>query len=283
MNQAKHVSTEYFIGRNNENHGPYDLENLRQYYKEGQFLDTDLVWAEHLPNWIPLSDLPERHVSTLPISMLPPLSKPPNVQPQGGTRAFVDPDNKTQKTLSSRINDIRNLFHADGIAAIPKLVPLQVLSAYAVFFIASHMEFLSFTTPAMSLPSGSFSTMISTSGLGFIAYMGACASFIFPLLSEKKQAWLAYCLPSAIIIVVLYMVWDQYSTLKNNMETAMNAGMAQVGAEMQGMMKGMFPQMPSLFSTVKFQAGAYLMLAAAAFLSYMGVMKFKAESKHFAD
>ena len=46
-----------YLARNNEQAGPYSLEQVNQMLASGQVLLTDLAWHEGMPEWKPLGDL----------------------------------------------------------------------------------------------------------------------------------------------------------------------------------------------------------------------------------
>lgn len=54
------MDANYHINRDGQSFGPYALNDLQEFYKSGQLLDADLVWAEHMTEWTSLGLLPER-------------------------------------------------------------------------------------------------------------------------------------------------------------------------------------------------------------------------------
>ena len=52
-------TTSYFIAVNGQQQGPYDANALMSYIAQGQIQRNTLVWKNGMPNWAPISTLPE--------------------------------------------------------------------------------------------------------------------------------------------------------------------------------------------------------------------------------
>lgn len=49
---------DYYIGKNNQQLGPYTLDQINQLLVSGGINRTDLAWSEGWPTWMPLSEVP---------------------------------------------------------------------------------------------------------------------------------------------------------------------------------------------------------------------------------
>ncbi|HEY5113389.1 MAG TPA: DUF4339 domain-containing protein [Coriobacteriia bacterium] len=72
---------EWFIGRDGASYGPYSWDDMRAFAAQGVIKGNDLVWAAHLPGYVPakrIQDLmPSKRGATAP----PAPSAPPWSQP----------------------------------------------------------------------------------------------------------------------------------------------------------------------------------------------------------
>ena len=66
---------EIFINRDGQQMGPYSLDDVMTYLKEGTLVPTDLAWYEGAADWMPLSNVPG--VPTRQSSPPPPPPPPP--------------------------------------------------------------------------------------------------------------------------------------------------------------------------------------------------------------
>jgi hypothetical protein len=48
-----------YIHRNNQQFGPYTIDQVREYLASGRLHAEDLAWHEGAPDWVPLSKIPE--------------------------------------------------------------------------------------------------------------------------------------------------------------------------------------------------------------------------------
>lgn len=48
-----HVQGEWFIGRDGASYGPYSWDDMRAFAVQGVIKGSDLVWAAHLPGYVP--------------------------------------------------------------------------------------------------------------------------------------------------------------------------------------------------------------------------------------
>lgn len=65
-----------FISRNNQQHGPYNLDDIQAYLASGHLHSNDLAWYEGVQGWVPLSQIPG--IAT-PQNRVPP--PPPQIVP----------------------------------------------------------------------------------------------------------------------------------------------------------------------------------------------------------
>ena len=49
---------EYRLLKNNQQLGPYSVEQIHIFLKQGLALTSDLVWTEGWPSWIPIDNVP---------------------------------------------------------------------------------------------------------------------------------------------------------------------------------------------------------------------------------
>jgi hypothetical protein len=261
------VSVEYHISRDGQSFGPYVLADLQNYYRAGDLVDTDLVWTTHLSDWTPLSALPERWPSNAVSGQrVPPLPIPPLPdRPSAGTAQ--------QSAIAMRAIGLKDRIAAEGIAAIPKLIDPKALAAFALFFVGSQMGFIDFAMRGMGLPGGSFYSHMS--GILVLLYLLACCAFVIPLLVDRKEAWLTYWAPLLLIAIVAITAWNEYHTITSGLANSFGS-LASGNPFLKGMMDQQAARMPSFFSLMKLQPGAYLMIVSAAYLAYAGTAQFLA-------
>jgi len=268
------VSAEYHVSRDGQSFGPYLLPDLQNYYRSGDLIDTDLVWATHLTDWTPLSVLPERWpANAVSAQVLPPLPTPSLTNRPGAGAA-------QQSAIAMRAIGLKDRIASEGIAVIPKLIDPKTLVAFGLFFIGSQIGFIDIAIPRMGLPGGSFYSHMS--GLLVLLYLVACCAFVIPLLLDRKEAWLSYWAPLLLIAIVVLTAWNQYHTITSGYANSMGS-LAAGNPLLKGMLEQQRAMVPSFFSLLKFQPGAYLMLASAAYLAYAGTAQFLAANRRRAE
>ncbi len=80
------MSTQYYVGVNGQQMGPFDVNILRQMAQMGQVNGQTQVWTQGMPQWVPASTVPE--LSTIfasqPMGMTPPPMGGGTPPPMGG-------------------------------------------------------------------------------------------------------------------------------------------------------------------------------------------------------
>ncbi len=70
---------EIYLARNNQQAGPYSLEQVNQMLREGQVVLTDLMWHVGMPNWLPVGQMTRGEYQYQPVSIAPnPVISPVN-------------------------------------------------------------------------------------------------------------------------------------------------------------------------------------------------------------
>lgn len=258
------MSVEYHISRDGQSFGPYVLADLQNYYRAGDLVDTDLVWATHLSDWVPMSALPERQpTNAVSGQRMPPLPIPPLPDRPGAGTA-------QQSAIAMRAIGLKDRIAAEGIAVIPKLIDPKALAAFALYFVGSQMGFIDFAMRGMGLPGGSFFSHMS----GILVLL-ACCAFVIPLLVDRKEAWLSYWAPLLLIAIVAISAWNEYHTITSGLANSFGS-LASGNPYLKGMMDQQAARIPSFLSLIKLQPGAYLMIVSAAYLAYAGTAQFLA-------
>ena len=103
-----------YLARNNQQAGPYSLEQLNQMLASQQVLLTDLIWYKGLPEWKALGELtqgkfvfqpeglvPSNHPTTLDIQNQPPNSSYQNPAYQHSNTQQVSTQNTSKAELAS--------------------------------------------------------------------------------------------------------------------------------------------------------------------------------------
>jgi hypothetical protein len=65
------TTSRYFVAANNQQTGPFGIEELQRQAQSGQLTRTSLVWTEGMANWTAAGEVME--LTTLFASMPPPL------------------------------------------------------------------------------------------------------------------------------------------------------------------------------------------------------------------
>lgn len=88
---------QWFYARGTQQQGPVDVDTLRRMIAAGQVVGTDLAWRDGMPNWQPVSSIPELLVPTpAAVPPAPPvevatISHPNAAQQNGGTIPYSQP------------------------------------------------------------------------------------------------------------------------------------------------------------------------------------------------
>ncbi|MGB2681244.1 MAG: GYF domain-containing protein, partial [Candidatus Competibacter sp.] len=65
------AATRYFVAVNNQQTGPFSMDDLQQQARSGQLTRTTLVWTQGMASWTPAGDVTE--LNALLTNMPPPL------------------------------------------------------------------------------------------------------------------------------------------------------------------------------------------------------------------
>ncbi|MCC9002862.1 MAG: DUF4339 domain-containing protein, partial [Candidatus Competibacter sp.] len=65
------TASRYFVAVNNQQAGPFGMDELQQQAQNGQLTRTTLVWTQGMANWTPAGEVME--LNTLFANMPPPL------------------------------------------------------------------------------------------------------------------------------------------------------------------------------------------------------------------
>jgi hypothetical protein len=72
------MDSQWFLGRDGQQYGPYTWDELRAHVADGRIKGKDLVWAAHLPGYVPAKRIqglmPEKRAAKLQAS--PPVVPP---------------------------------------------------------------------------------------------------------------------------------------------------------------------------------------------------------------
>ena len=90
-----------YLARNNQQAGPYSLEQINQMLASQQVLLTDLAWHQGMPEWKALGELTQGKLIYQPEGYIAPASEQP-FQAQATTQSTaVKPQTNAQQTLAS--------------------------------------------------------------------------------------------------------------------------------------------------------------------------------------
>lgn len=84
------VIENYYIAVNGQQTGPYDVNTVMEFIKQGQLQRDTLVWKAGMSDWAQVSTLPE--FASLYVSVPPPIPPIPNQPTQGVDSSFALPD-----------------------------------------------------------------------------------------------------------------------------------------------------------------------------------------------
>ncbi len=87
------MSTQYYVGINGQQMGPFDMNTLRQYAQSGQMNAQTKVWTQGMPQWAPAGTVPE----LASLFTQQPMGTPPPMD--GGTPPPMDGGSTPAPTL----------------------------------------------------------------------------------------------------------------------------------------------------------------------------------------
>lgn len=162
-----------------------------------------------------------------------------------------------------------------------------VLIGYAVFFLATILfNFVSvdlFTKQSVTLFKGTGLADLATGGNYRLGLYAAYLSIVVPVVWRNSKAWLATAIPLLVLLIFAWSMYSHYSDAMDQANRASNAfsGMFGEGGRntLGGMMQAQAQEQSNAFSKmVSFGLGAYLSIAAAVYLAFLGIKKYLARS-----
>ena len=101
-----------YLARNNQQAGPYTLEQLNQMLASQQVLLTDLVWHQGMPEWKALGELTQGKLAYEPVGYQP---QPPIPEPMHTPNQFSKPNHTPAKVAQPELASI-------GTRALAKVI-----------------------------------------------------------------------------------------------------------------------------------------------------------------
>jgi hypothetical protein len=117
---------------------------------------------------------------------------------------------------------------------------------------------------------------------GFYGFVAIVALFapLLPHFVKSRQLWLAYCAPGAWMVLAGFIGWWK---IRSAMSEATSAASGFGGGELQQMASGMAREfMNEIWNAISIGFGAYLSAAAAIYLAFIGIRRYRAPSSDAA-
>ncbi len=111
--------------------------------------------------------------------------------------------------------------------------------------------------------------------LTLLIFWGSLSALLAPLFSRQKAVWLLLCLPLLAVLLGAWDVYRVYGAVKDaaQAQSALFGGMGEFGKSLAGMVEAQVSNVT--FSKVaSFGAGFYVMVIAALWLTWQGVLRF---------
>jgi hypothetical protein len=164
------------------------------------------------------------------------------------------------------------------LIGIPTLVAMALILIGWFFFSAVSVEFLGDKVSAtfydfmrvLNNPQNGLATIAGqrSSGAGFYGFLCIVALFapLIPHVIKRRETWLAYCAPAAWMVLALLIGYWKVSS-----------GIAEAQRQFGGFGGGGVARefMSEALNAVSIGFGAYLSVAAAAYLAYVGVKHYR--------
>ena len=109
-----------YIHRDGQQHGPYSIEQAREYLAAGSLAATDLAWYEGAADWAPLGQLKEVSLSTPPPPVTgAPAKSAPGLATHAPSISMIDGDalKKAKKSMGLRTMGYGALWLVGGLGA----------------------------------------------------------------------------------------------------------------------------------------------------------------------
>ena len=175
-----------YLARNNQQAGPYTLEQLNQMLASQQVLLTDLVWHQGMPEWKALGELTQGKLAYEPVGYQP---QPPIPEPIHTPNQFSQPNRTAAKVAQPELASIGTRVLAKVIdlllwlpaAAIPSFF-LQANQFGELTEIQQKMQAATTATQASELQAQLFSLIPTeawtTMGIYLLIMLGIQAFFL---------------------------------------------------------------------------------------------------------
>ena len=175
-----------YLARNNQQAGPYTLEQLNQMLASQQVLLTDLVWHQGMPEWKALGELTQGKLAYEPVGYQP---QPPIPEPMHTPHQFSQPNRTAAKVAQPELASIGTRVLAKVIdlllwlpaAAIPSFF-LQANQFGELTEIQQKMQAATTATQASELQAQLFSLIPTeawtTMGIYLLIMLGIQAFFL---------------------------------------------------------------------------------------------------------
>ena len=180
-----------------------------------------------------------------------------------------------------------------GLIGVPTLVALVAVLLGWFFFSAVSIDFLGQRASAtfydflgvLNNPENGLAALEGRSAsAGFYGFIAIVALFapLLPHFVKSQKLWLAYCAPGAWMVLAAVIGWWKIRSAMSGATSGaaeFGGGFGGGGGELQELASGMAREfMNELWNAISIGFGAYLSLAAALYLVYVGVRRCRALS-----
>jgi hypothetical protein len=177
-----------------------------------------------------------------------------------------------------------------GLVGVPTLVAIFAVLLGWFFFASVSIDFLGQRASATfydflgvinNPENGTLLIEGRSASAGFYGFIAIVALFapLLPHFVKNRKLWLAYCAPGAWMVLAAFLGWWK---IRSAMSEA-TGGAAQFGGgfggggELQELASGMAREfMNELWNAISIGFGAYLSLAAAIYLAFVGIRRYRA-------
>jgi hypothetical protein len=175
-----------------------------------------------------------------------------------------------------------------GLIGVPTLVAILAVLLGWFFFASVSVDFLGQRGSAtfydflsvLNNPQNGLALLEGRgAGAGFYGFIAIVALFapLLPHFVKSRRLWLAYCAPAAwMVLAALIGWWRIRSAMSGSMGGGGGGGFGGELQELQNSMAREF--MNELWNAISIGFGAYLAIAAAAYLAFVGIRRYRAPS-----
>ena len=175
-----------------------------------------------------------------------------------------------------------------GLIGVPTLVAMVAVLLGWFFFASVSIDFLGQRQSAtfydflgvLNNPQNGLATLEGRSGgAGFYGFLAIVALFapLLPHFVKSQKLWLAYCAPGAWMVLAGVIGWWKIRSAMSQATSAAGSfgGGFGGGGELQSMAREF---MNEIWNAISIGFGAYLAAAAAIYLAYVGIRRYRAPS-----